>query len=179
MRRKDLVVGQEYAVAAPTHQHCEGYDIRHVRVLHLEPWEDARRTQWDKPKLGPAVKGLGVHVACVNDRNPEAPARESVVLLSHIWMPWAEFLRADEEHRAARDRQRTALAQAERLLERRLNQLVALAARVGVKISRPYPADSGYHPNDPDHTAIHVYLIDLERLLLAVQGNLSGEAPVA
>ncbi len=105
VKRKDLKVGEEYAVFSVT-ENPRWRRVSRVRVLHTEPW--AKKSEYSRsPYIAEDTKGSGVHVEVLNGVAPPGGGwrreGETVIPLASIRMPWVEWevVSAEEERSEA------------------------------------------------------------------------------
>lgn len=103
-KRADLVLGQEYATVAPSHQVFNGYGWRvtKVKVKSLEPY---RQISWGGA-MAKTNKGNGVLVSVTTSRLGETYTTDKIVQLSHFWMPWDEYEVKQEQAKKEREEYR-------------------------------------------------------------------------
>lgn len=86
MKRTELRIGEEYAVAPPAIQldtYAEPPHVRHVVLADVNPWE------YDKEGIPcPVAKGTGLLVV---ERAPDGEPLRSVLPIGQFRMPWARY----------------------------------------------------------------------------------------
>ncbi len=139
MKRKDLKVGEEYAVFSVT-ENPRWRRVSRVKVLHTEPWM-AKRDGWGREKMliaDPSGRGNDVHVEVLNGVSPGrtyVQEGETVIPLASIRMPWAEWEVANAE-----EKRQEAEAQAKRKADnaawmQRVEAVVKGLAESGIELA--------------------------------------------
>lgn len=95
MKRKDLKVGEHYAVYSPS-ENVQWRRVSRVEILHTEPWEESYRSDLSRKERSYAPswngKGSGVHVRVVDGMvRWREEGKEAVVPLQSIRESWAEY----------------------------------------------------------------------------------------
>lgn len=91
MKRHELRIGEEYAVAPPSIQLDTDADpphVRHVVLADVNPWD------YDEDGVPePVAKGTGLLVV---ERAPDGEPLRSVLPIGQFRMPWAQYLELRE-----------------------------------------------------------------------------------
>lgn len=107
MKRKDLKVGEHYAVYSPS-ENVQWRRVARVEVLHTEPWEESYRSDLSRKERSYVPswngKGSGVHVRVVDGMVQwREKGKEAVVPLQSIREPWAEHLENEKKRKKSEE----------------------------------------------------------------------------
>ncbi len=177
MKRKDLVVGQEYA-AFSGREDPRWRRVSRVKVLHSEPWERHEPSVYSRRSKGlfpsPDKKGSGVHVSIQNGVPPPGSYRrhgDEVVQLGAVQMLWLDWEVAEAEEKRVRAEQEAERDAANAAYTHHLEAILAVLEPFGVeRVHAPLVQHDGSHG-----WRWNVPLDAMERIAEALKKGQAGE----
>lgn len=171
MKRKDLKVGEHYAVYSPS-EDVSYRRVAKVEVLHTEPWEESYRSDLSRKERRYAPswdgKGSGVHVRVVDGMVKYiGEGKETVVSLQMVREPWAEYLENEKKRKKSEAETKALQAKQDEEWNKRVRAVNEKLINLGITLSHWHTPER-YGGSRKKYTW-ELSMDEMERLVAAVQ----------